>query len=95
MQALKDAMVYFIYKKDLTRLYNTYHMADRLGRMVAEQLFLSMVKRLDAMQYASPEERYRDLLSRNSILLQEVPQYMLASYLGVKPETLSRIRSRK
>jgi len=95
IQALKDARVHLIYKLDLLQLYDKFHKADRLGRMVAEQLFLTMAKRMDAMQYATPEERYKDMLSRNSLLLKEVPQYMLASYLGVKPETLSRIRARK
>jgi CRP-like cAMP-binding protein len=45
--------------------------------------------------FHTPEERYKALIERNSRLLNEVPQYMIASYLGVKPETLSRIRARK
>lgn len=43
---------------------------------------------------STPEERYRDLMERRPDLLQRIPQYQIASYLGVKPESLSRIRRR-
>jgi len=68
---------------------------ERLGRFVAENLFLAVTKRLDSFLHGTPESRYQELLDRNSKLIQEVPQYMLASYLGIQPETLSRIRARK
>jgi len=95
IEAMKDAVIYKVRKKDLMALYDQYPKLDRLGRLIAEGLYLTVAKRLDAFLYATPEERYRELQDRNSKLLQEVPQYMLASYLGVKPETLSRIRSRQ
>jgi hypothetical protein len=43
---------------------------------------------------SSPEARYKNLLETRPDLIQRVPQYHLASYLGVKPESLSRIRKR-
>jgi hypothetical protein len=43
---------------------------------------------------STPEDRYRTLLQDRPVLLNRVPQYQLASYLGMKPETLSRIRKR-
>lgn len=95
IEAMKEGTVYKVYRKDLYELYNEFPMIDRLGRLVAENLYLTVAKRLDSFLYTTPEERYKELQDRNSKLLQEVPQYMLASYLGVKPETLSRIRSRK
>jgi CRP-like cAMP-binding protein len=42
----------------------------------------------------SPEQRYLKLLNTRPDLFQRIPQYQLASYLGVKPESLSRIRKR-
>jgi hypothetical protein len=54
-----------------------------------------VANRLDSFMFQSPSDRYKELIERNSRLLQEIPQYMIASYLGVKPETLSRIRARK
>lgn len=61
---------------------------------MAERTFLAATSRLDSILFDTPEERYLDLLERNSRLLQDVSQYMLASYLGINPETLSRIRKR-
>ncbi len=95
VQALKKSNVYLISKKDLNELYSNYPTFERLGRLFAERLFLIMNKRLDTFLYETPEARYAELVNRNSKLLQEVPQYMIASYLGVKPESLSRIRKRK
>jgi hypothetical protein len=43
---------------------------------------------------SSPEQRYKTILKSRPDLIQRVPQYYLASYLGVKPESLSRIRKR-
>ncbi len=94
VQALRSSKVYLISKKDLTELYNNYPNFEKLGRLFAERLFLTMNRRLDTFLYETPEGRYAELVNRNSKLLQEVPQYMIASYLGVKPETLSRIRKR-
>jgi CRP-like cAMP-binding protein len=95
IETLRDCLIYKIHKKDLQMLYDKHKSIERLGRMMAENLYLTLAKRLDSFLYATPEERYQELLSRNSKLLHEVPQYMLASYIGVKPETLSRIRARK
>jgi CRP/FNR family transcriptional regulator, anaerobic regulatory protein len=95
IESMQDAVIYKIHRKDLQALYDKHKNVERLGRLIAENLYLIVAKRLDSFLYATPEERYHELLHRNSKLLQEVPQYMIASYLGVKPETLSRIRSRK
>ncbi len=43
----------------------------------------------------SAEQRYDDLVARRPDLLQRVPQYQVASFLGIQPETLSRIRRRR
>lgn len=95
IEAMQDAVILSIQKADLFRLYLEFHALDRLGRRIAEGLYLTVAHRLDSFLYESPEERYEALLQRNSRLLTEVPQYMIASYLGVKPETLSRIRARR
>ena len=94
IEALRDSVVYSLQKRDLTTLYDRYKTFERLGRYLAENTYLAITGRLDSLLNSSPEERYRALVSNQSRLLQEIPQYMIASYLGVKPETLSRIRAR-
>jgi hypothetical protein len=76
-------------------LYDKHQTIERLGRLIAENLFLVVANRLDFFMFKTQAERYEDLVKRNSKLLSEIPQYMIASYLGMKPETLSRIRARK
>jgi CRP-like cAMP-binding protein len=51
-------------------------------------------EQLSSVLLRTPEERYRELLDTRPDLLDRVPQYQLASYLGVTPESLSRIRKR-
>ena len=95
IQALQDSLIYIINLQDLQSLYDKHKNIERLGRLIAENLYLTVANRLDSFMFQTPAERYKDLIERNSRLLQEIPQYMIASYLGVKPETLSRIRARK
>lgn len=94
IESFSDSTIWMIKKEHQFLLYNQYPKFERLGRIIAENLYLSVAKRVDSFLYETPEERYKDLLKRNSRLLQDVPQYMLASYLGVSPESLSRIRKR-
>jgi len=62
------------------------HIFQRLRNY--SQLFLSRIK-------DSPQERYADLLKNNPAIIQRIPQHYIASYLGITPISLSRIRNRK
>jgi CRP-like cAMP-binding protein len=61
-----------------------------MSEIMAEKLQENMAR----YKTSSPEERYKDLIEKRPDLLQRIPQYQIASYLGVKPESLSRIRKR-
>ena len=61
---------------------------------MAEYLFYRKEKREISMLLQSAEERYQHMLEEFSSLAQQVPQYLLASYLGIKPQSLSRIRNK-
>lgn len=63
-------------------------------RFIDKQNFVSNQNRIFASISMSAEERYEDLAKRYPAFIQRFPQNMIASYLGVSPETLSRIRSR-
>lgn len=54
----------------------------------AQQLFLSYLKN-------NPEQRYKELLKKHPIIIQRIPQHYIASYLGITPVSLSRIRNRR
>lgn len=94
IEALEDMEVVDLSYDSLQLLYDRIPTADRLGRFVAEDLFIKLSKRNASLLMDSAEQRYQALLAERPELFQRVPQYMIASYLGITPEALSRIRSR-
>jgi len=67
---------------------------ERFGRLVAEYLVCCYEDRVSSFVTQTPEERYIDLLSKSSNLIQRIPQHYIANYLGITPVSLSRIRRR-
>lgn len=63
-------------------------------RLVSEELIVKQQINFDEFKTSSPEQRYLNLLEKRPDLIQRVPQHQLASYLGVKPQSLSRLRAR-
>lgn len=67
---------------------------ESLCRISIEEELGAQQEKLARFMTSTPEERYLNLMRQQPSLIQRVPQYYLASYLGVKPESLSRIRKR-
>lgn len=67
---------------------------ERMCRLMSEQLLAKKQVDLHSFKTQSPEQRYMNLLANRPDLIQRVPQYQLASYLGITPQSLSRIRNR-
>ena len=65
-----------------------------LGANIMEDQLASQRMKYDEFIKLSPEDRYKNLQKTSPDLLNRVPQYLIASYLGIKPESLSRIRKR-
>ncbi len=63
-------------------------------RMLSEELLAKRQLDFDEFKTSSPEQRYLNLLQKRPDLVQRVPQHQLASYLGIKPQSLSRLRAR-
>jgi len=93
-EALTDIEIYTIQYDDLTSLFGTCEFAKDLSRIAVEKLLEKKVKRELSLLTTSPKERYLNLLKEQPKLLQHIPQKYLATYLGIVPETLSRIRKR-
>jgi CRP-like cAMP-binding protein len=74
--------------------FNKFPHLESLSRIATEEQLGDYQEMLAKYITSTPEERYLNLLKSRPSLLNRVPQYQLASYLGVKPESLSRIRKR-
>lgn len=67
---------------------------ELMCRMLSEELLAKQRIDFDEFKTSSPEQRYLNLLQKRPDLIQRVPQHQLASYLGIKPQSLSRLRAR-
>ena len=67
---------------------------EMMCRVLSEQLVAKARMELDKFKTSSAEERYLALIESRPDLFQRVPQHQLASYLGITPESLSRLRGR-
>ena len=67
---------------------------DIMCRMLSEELLAKQRIDFDEFKTSSPEQRYLNLLQTRPDLIQRVPQHQLASFLGIKPQSLSRLRAR-
>jgi CRP-like cAMP-binding protein len=67
---------------------------ETLCRVLSEELLAKEQINFDEFKTSSPEQRYLNLLQKRPDLIQRVPQHQLASYLGIKPQSLSRLRAR-
>jgi CRP-like cAMP-binding protein len=94
LQALEDCELLVFSYEDLQRFYSTSKAAERMGRLIAEAIYLRFDHRTHQFLVKSPEERYLDLVKDRPQLMQRAPQKLIASYLGITAESLSRIRKR-
>jgi hypothetical protein len=83
-----------LHHDDLERLYKHHHDIERLGRLLVSFGLIQLQQRFDDLHFATAAQRYRTLLDSNPSFIRRVPLGMIASYLGVTQETLSRIRAR-
>ncbi|CAN5670716.1 Crp/Fnr family transcriptional regulator [soil metagenome] len=75
-------------------LYERHRCWDRIGRRIAEQNWINKEEKELRSRLSTPEEHYQLLVEAGSLMTRRVPLRHLASYLGITPETLSRIGRR-
>lgn len=92
IEALENARILY-YKKDIVQeLFRMSHNWEKFGRIIAETVFIISQRRFQSLLLKTAEERYLELLREFPEIFQRVPQYLIASYLGIQPQSLSRIR---
>ena len=91
LQAIEDSEVLYLSKTELNNLYQHQPKMQEMMRNFWEDVILNLIERFTALQKDSAEKRYLDLLNKPAYL-ETIPQKYLASFIGVTPTSLSRIR---
>lgn len=91
LQAIEDSEVLLLPKTELNKLYRSHSKVQEMMRKFLEDVVLNLIDRFTSLQRDSAEKRYKDLLNKPGYL-EKVPQKYLASFIGVTPTSLSRIR---
>jgi len=94
IQALEDTVVWTWAKEEMEALFRSDIYWMEYGRTIALKVFLDAKRRLEYLFYFTPEQRYIDLLQSRPDIFQMIPQKYISSYLGISPQSLSRIRKR-
>lgn len=92
VQALEECELITFKKSDLEKIFDSSHALERLARILAEYQFISIESYYLSFLNDSAETRYKNLLKENPRLVQNIPLKYIASFLGITPQHLSRIR---
>jgi CRP-like cAMP-binding protein len=94
IDALEDTEVLLFEREEVDKLFDLVPMFERYMRLLLQGNYVAMHKRLVSAISTTAEEKYLRMQKQYPDIMQRVPQHMIASYLGLKPETLSRIRKK-
>lgn len=93
IELLEDSVVYSMTYADTEKELKSFHETQRLTNLILVQIIEQMLDKNAALQFRTAKERYGYLLKKHPQILQRVSLGNIASYLGITPETLSRIRA--
>jgi len=94
IQAIEDCELLIIDFPKIQNIYNNTENGNLIGRKIIAHRFDVMVNQLLEVYMQNHEDRYKSFIKKYFDLTQRIPQYLIASYVGVRPESLSRIRKR-
>jgi CRP-like cAMP-binding protein len=94
IRALTNTTLYILSRKDAIEISKEFQEIQEMLRIAAETAYVYSRNKTVSFLYDSPEERYEKLLKERPNIFKKIPQYYIASYLGIKPQSLSRIRKR-
>ena len=94
IETLENSELLSINFMNFSKLFDEFPKMNEFVRKILEDRFISLHKLFTSQILDSPEERYLNLLKDNPDLVNRVPQHHIATFLGITPVSLSRIRSR-
>ena len=93
IDALEDSEVILITKEDYQLILKAIPAFADFGRTLLERSFVASQVRIHCLISSSAEEKYHEFVKTYPHIMNRVPQHMIASYLGISAETLSRVRN--
>jgi CRP-like cAMP-binding protein len=94
IQALEDCYVLKLSYNNLQVLYRTHPAWESFFRQLFQEAYIILTQRIEGLITKTAEERYNDLMNERPELIQRVPQQYIATFLGITPVSLSRIRNK-
>jgi CRP-like cAMP-binding protein len=95
VEALEDSLIYGIQKDELTAASEKYREIELMYRGLFEKSLLVSQRRMYTMLFETARERYNNFMKVSPFLMNRVPSMYIASYLGITPETLSRVKGQQ
>lgn len=95
IQVLEDAQLIAFDMNKLDKVFTDYPIIEVLFRRMFHNYHIQSLQRFESLQFRSAEERYQSLLNDYPDVIKRVPLKFIASFLGITPVSLSRIRARK
>lgn len=93
LEVIEDSIVYELSSHNLIQLYKESSKFEKIGRILAEKNHLCALERTLTMQTKTAKKKYLDFLENyNKKIVSRAPQHQIASFLGIAPESLSRVR---
>ncbi|MDR3267409.1 MAG: Crp/Fnr family transcriptional regulator, partial [Tannerella sp.] len=91
IQAVEDSVVTYLKKGYLEEIIKTYPQSTEKNLFILNEYIMMLQYRVNLLLSTTAEERYLDFIQAHPIFINRVPLYMIASYLGITPESLSRV----
>lgn len=92
VQAIENSELTLLNRDNFEKACDTIPAFERFFRILIQNAYVSSQRRVSRIYGNTAEERYLKLVKDNPKILQSVPQHYIASFLGIKPQSLSRIR---
>jgi CRP-like cAMP-binding protein len=94
IECIKETQLIALDYQSALIIYDKIPAFQKIGRLVAEQLYVLAKERVEDFMFLSAEERYLKLMAQHPEVFEKIPLGYIAEYLNIRPQSLSRIRKR-